>query len=168
MTTQPPILPEKILARVQRTGRLHGGSVLGVAAFFALISGMAGDRLGAITGLLVAGAGAIEHHGAMILGTGESRGVRWLVASQGFLFAAIAGYCVVRLAHFELPPIPDEIRPTLEAGASQLGLGLDEYLTAVYRLGLKVLLVVSVFYQGGLGLYYFTRRRAVAQALAGK
>lgn len=162
----PPLLPEKTLARVERVGRLHGGCVLYVAGVFALLSAVQGDKLGAVTGLWVAGAGAIEHHGAMLLAHREPRGLRWLVGSQLFLFAAITTYCVLRLNRFELPPIPDEIRPMLEAGAAQLGLGPEEYLTRAYRLGLQLVLVLSVFYQGGLGLYYFVKRRVIAQALA--
>lgn len=163
---QPPLLPEKTLSRVERIGRIHGGCVLYVAGVFALLSAMNGDTLGAITGLLVAGAGAIEHHGATMLGQWDPRGVQWLVASQGFLFVAIAGYCGARLSHLELPPIPAEIRPMIEANAELVGLNADDYLVMVYRLGLKLVLILSVFYQGGLALYYFTRRHALARALA--
>ena len=161
----PPQLPEKILARVERVGRLHGGCVLYVAGIFALLGATSGDTLGAIVGLAVAGAGAIEHHGATMLGRGEPRGVRWLVGSQACLFAAIAVYCTVRLEHFELPPIPAELRPMLELNAEQAGVSVDEFVAMAYGLMLKLVLVLSAFYQGGLGLYYYTKRHAIAQAL---
>ncbi|HUR60565.1 MAG TPA: hypothetical protein VM029_22785 [Opitutaceae bacterium] len=162
---QPPVLPEEKLARVERVGRAHGTCVLFVAAFFALLSGVAGDYLGAIVGLLVAGAGAIESHGAALLREGEPRGVTWLVGSQFFLFVTIGSYCVLRLIHIELPPIPDELRPMLELNASQAGLSVQDYLMLVYRLGFWTLLILSVFYQGGMALYYFMRRDSVARAL---
>lgn len=164
----PPLLPEKILARVERIGRLHGGCVLYVAGIFALLSAMAGDPVGAITALWVAGAGAGEHHGATMLGHGKPDGLHWLVGSQIFLFVGIGAYCAVRLIHFELPPIPRTVRPLLEANAATLGVGVEELLTAAYRLTLKLVLVLSVFYQGGLGLYYFSKRRAIDQALGGE
>ena len=161
----PPLLPEKILARVERVGRLHGGCVLYVAGVFALLSATGGDTLGAIVGLAVAGAGAIEHHGAAMLGQRDARGVSWLVGSQVCLFAAIAVYCAVRLAHIELPPIPAELRPILEINAAQVGLTVEEFVPMIYRLMLKLVLGLSVLYQGGLGLYYFSKRHAIAQAL---
>ncbi len=162
---QPPVLPQVSLARVERVGRVHGTSVVFVAGFFALVSAMAGDYLGAIIGLLVAGAGAVEYHGAALLREAEPRGVTWLVGSQFFLFVSIGSYCGLRLWHVELPPIPDELRPMLELNAAQAGLPVRDYLILVYRLGFWMVLILSVFYQGGLALYYFTRRDAVARAL---
>ena len=165
MTTPPPLLPAKTLFRVQRLGRLHGGCVLYVAGVFALLGAVNGDTLGAIVGLAVAGAGAIEHHGAMMLGHHDPRGLRWLVASQLCLFAAIAVYCGIRLVHLELPPIPAELRPMLEANAVVAGVSLEDFVAMAYRLTLKLVLALSVLYQGWLGLYYFTKRHAIAQAL---
>ncbi len=161
----PPLLPENILARVERVGRLHGGCVLYVAGVFALLGATSGDTLGAIVGLAVAGAGAIEHHGATMLGHGNGRGLRWLIGSQVCLFAAIAVYCAVRLADLELPPIPDQIRPMLEINAAQLGVSVEEFVAMAYRLTLKLVLGVSIFYQGGLALYYYSKRHAIAQVL---
>jgi hypothetical protein len=160
----PPVLPQEKLVRVERVGRTHGTCVLFVAAFFALLSGLAGDYLGAIVGLLVAGAGAVESHGAALLREGEPRGITWLVGSQFFLFVAIAGYCVVRL-HLGPPPIPDELRPMLETSAAQAGMAVQDYLGLVYRIGFWALMILSVFYQGGMALYYFTHRDGVARAL---
>ncbi len=153
------------MARVERVGRLHGGSVLYVAGVFALLSATGGDTLGAIVGLAVAGAGAVEHHGGSMLGHGDARGLRWLLASQAGLFAAIAVYCLVRLAHLELPPIPDEMKPMLKLNAEQLGLTVDEFVAMAYRLTLKLVLGLSVLYQGGLGLYYYSKRHVITQVL---
>lgn len=164
----PPLLPEKILARVERVGRLHGGGVLYVAGVFALLSGMGGDTLGAIVGLAVAGAGAMEHHGATILGQGAARGLRWLIGSQVCLFASIAVYCAVRLAHLELPPIPEQLRPMLEINAAQVGLSVDDFVAMAYRLTLKLVLGLSIFYQGGLALYYYSKRHALTSLLGGE
>ena len=162
---QPPVLPEEHLARVERVGRTHGTSVLFVAAFFALLSGVAGDYLGAIVGLLVAGAGAIESHGAALLREGEPRGVTWLVGSQVFLFIAIEGYCAVNLIHFVLPPIPDELLPMLKLKAEQAGMSVQDFCVFAYRSFFSMVMVLSVFYQGGMVLYYFLRRDSVARAL---
>ena len=92
----PPLLPEETLIRVLRVARLDGLSVLVISGVFALVSALAGDGLGAVVGLLVAGAGAVELHGATLLEHGEPRGIDWLTGSQGFLLATIALYCALR------------------------------------------------------------------------
>ncbi len=165
---QPPLLPEETLARVFRLAKVDGMGVLVLAGFFACISAAAGDFLGAIVGLLVAGAGALELHGASLLRQGEERGITWLVGSQFFLLATILVYCGLRLLHLDIPPIPDELRPMIEASAAQAGLGVDEYLKAVYRFGLWLVALVSLLYQGGMMLYYLRRRDAISRALNGE
>lgn len=160
---QPPLLPEVKVARVEQLGRLHGTCVLYVAGLFALLSALTGDYLGAVTGLLVAGAGAIEHHGAALLREGEARGISWLVASQFFLFVAIAAYCAIQLYRFEPPPLPENLRPLIEVNAAQLRLTPEAFVALAYRAVFWLLLASSVVYQGGLALYYFSRRDAVAR-----
>lgn len=162
---QPPLLPEVTLARVYRLARVDGTGVLVVAGFFAFVSAGSGDYLGAMVGLLVAGAGALELHGAALLRQAEERGITWLVGSQFFLLLSILGYCGVRLLHLELPPVPDELRPVLETSAAQIGLGVEEYLERVYRLGLWTVALVSLLYQGGMMLYYLRHSDAVYRAL---
>jgi len=167
MTSLPPVLPEITFARVERLGRLHGTCVTYVAGFFALIAAMAGDYVAAIVGLLVAGAGVVEHHGAALLRRGEARGVSWLAGSQLFLFASIAAYCVVRLkVPVQFPPLPESLRPMVEMSAAQMKMSVADYQLFAYRLGLWLVLGLSVFYQGGLGWYYLSRRARVEAALA--
>jgi hypothetical protein len=162
---QPPLLPEETLARVYRLARFDGMGVLMIAGFFACIAAAAGDVLGAIVGLLVAGAGALELHGATLLRQGQERGITWLVGSQLFLLVSILAYCGARMLTLELPPIPDDLRPMIEASAAQAGLKVEEYLKLVYRLGLWIVASVSILYQGGMTLYYLRRRHAVSRAL---
>lgn len=163
---QPPVLPEVKVARAARLGHLHGTCVLYVAGVFALLSAMTGDYLGAVVGLLVAGAGAIEHHGAALLHEAEPRGISWLVASQLFLLFAIAAYCAVQLFRFEPPVIPETLRPALEINAAQFNLTPEAFVAILYRILYWALLFGSVVYQGGLALYYLSRRHAVAQLMA--
>jgi hypothetical protein len=62
--------------------------------------------------------------------------------------------------------VPDNLRPMIETGAAGMGLSVQEYLLLSYKLTFKVLLLVSIFYQGGLGLYYLRRRDAAVRAFA--
>ncbi|HEY1107235.1 MAG TPA: hypothetical protein VGE76_01345, partial [Opitutaceae bacterium] len=80
----------------------------------------AGEMRFAVIGLLAAGAGAIELHGAGLLGHGDRRGINWLIASQPVLLTVIYVYCALKLSHPELPPIPENKQVEFDQAASQL------------------------------------------------
>src|SRR5262245_17604351 len=61
---QPPLLPEVTLFRVLRLARFDGMGAMLLGGIFALLSASAGDFPFASIGLLAAGAGAVELHGA--------------------------------------------------------------------------------------------------------
>ena len=165
MPKAPPLLPEETLRRVLRLARLDGASVLAVAGIFALLTAIAGDFVGAVIGLLVAGAGAIELHGASLLRDGEPRGMNWLVGSQLFLLVTVLGYCALRLLHPELGPlraaVTDEMKVSLEAASYTP----DAFVQLVYTLTYAVFAIVTFFYQGGMAIYYHRRRDPVTRAL---
>lgn len=162
---QPPLLPEEVLRRVLRVGRFHGMMVLTVAGAFGLLSAAAGDRMGALIGLAIAGAGAVELHGSTLLRGGFAQGIRWLVGSQFLLMVAMLGYCGFRLTHVVLPPVPPHLTEMVETATEQLGMTQEEYLTFAYRLGFQVVACLTIIYQGGMALYYLRRRVAVRQAV---
>lgn len=165
MTKTPPLLPEETLARVHRLARMDGMSVLAISSVFAVLAAMQRDFAGTFVGLAVAGAGAIELHGTALLRDGRERGMNWLVASQLFLLASILTYCAVRLQNFEIPTLPPELRTMVETTAEQLGMTPDRYVMLTHRTTLWMVAGLSTLYQGGMALYYFRRRDAVARAL---
>lgn len=162
----PPLLPEAVLHRVLRVAQFDGMGVLAVAAFFALASASAGDFSGAMIGLLVAAAGAIELHGTALLREGETRGMNWLVASQIFLLVVVLGYCALRLSNVDLTLLREAMTPELRAMLVQAGYTEEQFLRMVYRLTYEIFAVLTVFYQGGMAIYYWRRREAVVRALS--
>ena len=162
----PPILPEETLRRVLRLAWFDGLSVLIIAGAFGLLSAVAKDHPGAIVGMLVAGAGAVELHGVALLRAARAEGMNWLVGSQLFLMAAMLGYCAFRITHPTLPPIPPQLAAMLDQTSEQLGITKEEYLRFVYRLSFQLIAAVTVVYQGGMSFYYLRRRAAVVAALA--
>jgi hypothetical protein len=158
----PPLLPEETLFRVLRLARFNGMSVLFIAGFFALISAAAKDVPGAAIGVLVAGAGALELHGAGLLRQGDDRGMTWLVSSQLYLLTVVLAYVGFRLMHVDIEPM----RVLLTATIAVSGLNEDQFLRVIYGISTSVFGVVTFFYQGGMAIYYHRRRAAVRQALA--
>lgn len=165
---QPPLLPVETLHRLLRLARLDGTVVLALASAFAIASALGGNGLEVLIGVLIAGAGALELHGAGLLRTGEVRGISWLVASQVYLLTAVLGYVTLRLISFDPSLInlimTDALRQRyLEAGLTHAQ--IDQVVEWSYYLTYAIVGVVTLFYQGGMALFYFRRRDAVAKAL---
>ena len=161
----PPLLPEVTLARVLRLARFDGTVLLAIAGTCALLAAAAADTVGAVIGLLVAGAGALELHGVGLLRQGSARGLSRLVTSQLLLLGTILGYCAFRMVHAELPPVPDRFAVLIDTAAQQLKMSRGDYLRFVQRIGLQMVAVASLLYQGGMALYYLRRRADVIRAL---
>jgi len=165
MTSIPPLLPEETLFRVLRLAKFDGTSVLLLGGLFAILAASGGDARFAIVGLLAAGAGAIELHGAGLIREGEPRGLNWLVASQPFLLFVIYAYCILRYTQFEMPPVPERFQETLQTGAAQLGMTVEEYFQTFNRLTAQIVAVLATIYRGWMAVYYLRRRAAILRAL---
>lgn len=164
---KPPLLPEEVLLRTLRLARFDGLSVLALAGSFALVSALDHRTSLALVGLAAAGAGAVELHGVGLLERGEPGGLRWLLASQPILLAAVLAYCAVRVWFSTLPPLPEGFQDLIRLGAEQLGLSVEAYQTLLLRLTMGTLAIASVALQGGMFICYWRRRPVIRRALAG-
>ena len=162
---KPPLLPSERLRRVLRVARLDGASILGVAGAFALVSAAFRDVTGAVIGLLVAAAGAIELHGASLLRASDVKGGRWLLGSQLYLMAVILAYCAFRLARPDLAAWRAVVTEDLAEQIRQANLTVDQVLLQIQRLVYFGVAAATLLYQGGMSLYYLRHRAAVAAAL---
>jgi hypothetical protein len=162
---QPPLLPEETLVRVLRLARFDGMGALVLGSIFALMAASAGDVKFATVGLLAAGAGAVELHGAALLRQGEPRGMNWLIASQPFLLLVILGYCAMRLWLMEIPPVPEAFQGVFAMNAEKWGMSVAQFQrTLNYITGVAVA-AVAIGFQGGMMIYYIRRRGPVEKAL---
>jgi hypothetical protein len=150
-----------------RVARFDGASILVIAGAFALGSATLGDGVGTAISLMVAGAGAIELHGAGLLRHGEERGLRWLVSSQIFLMFVMLGYVALKLRNIDTAPMKPLLTDDMRQAIAQAGLTIDEFLHATYVFGYAAIGVLTVLYQGTMAIYYARRQTAVAAALRG-
>lgn len=168
MAKLPPLLPTETLARVLRTARVNGTSVLVIAGTLALLSAAARDVFGTGVGLLVAAAGAIELHGAGLVRQGQPRGTSWLVTSQLYLLLVVLAYVAWRITHYDEAFMRTLVTMDMEKRLSEAGLTVDDFmpmLRKAYVFAYAVIAVATFIYQGGMALYYNRRRGAVDAAL---
>jgi hypothetical protein len=166
---QPPVLPEVTFARVLRVAKLDGTSVLAVAGAFAIGHAFMGDRGGALIGLAVAGAGAVELHGVGLLRRGAAIGLRWLAGSQLYLLVAILSYVVLRLVSYDPALInlmlTDSVRQRyLDAGLRPED--MDLVVQWSYYATFVIVGVLTLVYQG-LMLRFYLRGWADVQTVLG-
>ncbi len=161
----PPLLPEEIFQRVLRLARFDGLSVVVVASVCAVVAASMGDRIGAGIGVLVAGAGAVELHGVTLLRHSDARGMTWLVNSQCLIMLGMLGYCALRLAHPQLEPLRATVTDEMKQQLEVVGWSVDQFIDLVHRLTYLAVSFATVVYQGGMAIYYYRRREAVATVL---
>ena len=169
MAKTPPPLPSEVLVRVLTVAARDGRVLLFLAGGCALLSAAAHEGFGALIGCIVAGLGALELHGVMLLRRGETRGIDWLIRSQLLLLATILVYAAVKVNSFDEAFWNARITPDVLGQLEQMNATRDQFLTMLRFLyvGMYTLVgIVSIFYQGGMVFYYHRSRPAIAQALA--
>ena len=171
MPKAPPPLPEETLRRVLRVARFDGISVTAVAGLFALVSASGHDVTGAMIGVMIAGAGAMELHGVAQLNAGAPGGMRWLIGSQFCVLTMILGYAAWRIGHPD-PLLQAAFRANLKdehrLALQQIGMTEAEFIRLGSRMVYFCLAFLTLIYQSGMMAYYARRRGAVENALSGR
>jgi hypothetical protein len=164
---QPPLLSDEALMRVYRLARRDGMSVLIIASIFSLFAAMMGDMGGAMIGVTVAGAGALELQGCHLLREGEPRGVRWLITSQLALMSVILIYCLLRLLNFQPELVEQAITPQMREVFTEAGYTTEmikKLIEKIYYLTYSLVGIITIIYQGMMVRHYYLRREAITQA----
>jgi hypothetical protein len=163
-----PRSPEDVLRRVIRLSRLNGWSVVLFAGPCAVIALAFGDLVSFAVGALVAVGGAIEVRGSRGLRRRDPDGMRLLVRSQLVVLGVIWVYAVSRLMSFDEGIAREMATPDMQTVLAELGLSLNDIMPLVrqvHHLLYASVIVATLFYQGGLALYYRRRTAAVTEAL---
>ncbi len=175
MARKPPPLPGAILKRVILVASVDGRLLLITLGAMAVMLAMGGNVSGALVCVFAAGAGAMELHGASLLGGGDPRGLNWLVRAQLLLMMLILLFCGWQLLHFDavfyakhadamFDQMPDWYKEMLNHnGMTRADFPL--LMKAGYMMTYATAGFATVVYQGLLALYYHRRRPPVEIAL---
>jgi hypothetical protein len=162
MSKIPPLLPVETVRRLLRVAHADGTSVLVVAGISALMAASSGDKLDALLLLLVCGAGALELHGANLIGSGIRTGIRWLIGSQLFLLTVMLGYVGIHVMHLPVPAfssiVPDDV---MQQAASQQHVSTPEFAELFDSAIAFSIVLLTLVYQGWMIIYYSRRRQAL-------
>ena len=169
----------KKIQRALSISKYNGWSIALFSGLVVLISLFLGDFTSVGVGLLVVLAGSMEVCGHHLLKRGRRSAILWLSGSQLWLFLVIVTYAVAQIVFFDLARLLSATLGLIQAvvdrakafgllSASDLDLiqtvvrdeeAIRELLTtAFYATYVGVILTVFL-YQGGLFLFYQSRRK---------
>ncbi len=139
------------------------------AGFCTLVSLILGEWIGVFIGVMITFAGVLELHGRTRLQRGDIAGLSWLIRAQVLILAIVGLYAFRNLLAFDEAALLAEITPELRNAISQLGISMADFQAlmkpAYYGFYLTVI-GVTLLFQGGLAIYYASRRPQINKAFA--
>ena len=159
---EPEAISEKKIQRVLTLSRINGWSIVSFAALCSIVVLLMGDLFGFGVGVAVTISGVMELRGHRLLTNRDSSAFFWLGASQMYLVAVLWAYATHQLLKFDSDNpwamFPPEFKELI------LSINPDTYLVEAliritYPATYFVLILVVLVYQGGLCLYYISRKK---------
>ena len=144
----------RAIKRAARVAALSAVSTLGFAAIGVIITIFDFSLWSLIITVGLAVIGGIEFRGHQTLLRAEPAACRTLALNQLAFFALITVYCLCQMITFSARDMPSELRELLDP---EMMRHLPTFVCAFYA----AVIVGSLAFQGGLALYYYTRRRQV-------
>ncbi len=149
---------EKIIRKVAFVSKLNGTSIAFVAGLGALFSLAFQDWLYALLGLAIAASGVMELKGRKLLLESRDGAEKWLKGSQLWLMALIIAYAGFKMLSFDtsdpLKDLPTDIVEQLELTLGMNHYEFGQYITLLNYSVYGIIITVTIFYQGGMWLYY--------------
>jgi hypothetical protein len=162
---------EKSLRRVLLIAAIDGWSVALFAGLCTVISLLLGEWIGVLIGGIITTCGVVELRGRRHLAAGQIDGMKWLVRAQVIILATILIYALENMAAYDEAAMLAQLTPEMRSYLSQSGISVDDLRPMIKPVffGFYLLVTgVTVLFQGGLALYYNTRKPKVAAALAAR
>lgn len=162
---------EKSLRRVLFISALDGWSIALFAGFCTFLSLLFGEWIGITVGAVITAAGVLELRGRARLVRGNPAGMSTLVYAQLLILGTIWLYSLGNLLAYDEAAILAQLTPDIREAMSQIGLtpsDLQAMMKPVFFGFYFIVMGVTLLFQGGLALYYHSRRGKVAAALAAR
>lgn len=171
---KPPPLPFDIFERVLRVAHFDGRLLVVIAGTFAILAAMSRHAPPTIAGVIAAGWGATEIHGAGRLRHGDPRGLDWMIWSQIGLMLTVFVYAGWMMTHFDaletLNSLPPLARESLEEQFHLAGISLAEipaYLRHMATVMYSLVALLTFVFQGLMARFYHRARPAVDMVIFG-
>ena len=159
MTATDPL--EKRKSRLMLISTMNAWTVLIIALLFGGLSLIGLSLAGVLVGAGLVGAGLLEISGHRRLRAGLQGARSRMVGSQALLVLTVLAYCGWRLATFDATnPLAgmDELAGILQ-GVADMGVvdlaQLQAQVSWAYVLVYRLVALLTLVFQGGLGLYYW-------------
>ena len=160
---------DKTLRRVLLISAIDGWSIAIFAGLCTFISLLFGEWIGVSIGAMITFAGVVELRGRTRLLRGNISGLDWLIRAQVLILATVGLYAFRNLLAFDEAVLLAEVTPEIRNAIDQLGISMadiERLMKPIYY-GLYLTVIgVTLLFQGGLALYYASRRTKITGALA--
>jgi hypothetical protein len=159
---------EKSLRRVLLISAIDGWSITVFAGLCTLISLLFGEWVGVYIGGTITCAGIIELRGRARLLNGNLTGLSWLIGAQVLVLATIGLYAFRNLLAFDQAAIMANLTPEMREYLELSGIAVstvESLLKPVYHALYLTVITVTLLFQGGLALFYFSRREKIGEAM---
>ncbi|CAM2848292.1 hypothetical protein [Rariglobus hedericola] len=160
---------EKSLRRVLVIAAIDGWSVALFAGLCTVISLLMGEWIGVFIGAIITSCGVLELRGRKQLITGKADGMKWLVRAQVIILATILLYSLENMLAYDEAALLAQLTPEMRSYLSQSGISVDDLrpmIKPVFFGFYLIVMGVTLLFQGGLALYYKSRKAKVTAALA--
>ncbi|MFA6132657.1 MAG: hypothetical protein WC869_01420 [Phycisphaerae bacterium] len=142
----------------------HSSAVITlVIGVLAVVSSVASWSLFNLTvSLAVCAVGAVEYHGAKRVRRSDALATRLLGFNQLAFLAVIIVYCIVQMFSKDM-----QLSPEFRDALAQLpgkDRGINDMVGKLAFVVYGLVIVLSIGFQGGMSLYYFTRGKSIAAA----
>lgn len=162
---------ERSLRRVLLVSAIDGWSIAVFAGLCTIVCLVIGEWLGVSIGGFIVAAGVIELRGRATLVRGDASGLSWLIRAQAMIIGIIWLYAFRTLLAFDQQAIMAELTPEMRDYLQMSGISLEtieSLLKPVYFGVYLTVMAVTLLFQGGLALYYFSSRVRVREALGAR
>jgi len=167
----PDSLPEPTLRRVLALSLMDGWCMTLFSGFCTSVSLWMGEWSGAAVGAIVMSSGITTLRSRKRLIGGDAGGMVWLLWAQLVVLTIVFLYVMGNLLAYDTAALMAHLTPEMRNLLDQYGVSLADLESLMKPIYFSIYLLVmagTLLFQGGLALFYKTRRGQVAAELAAR